>query len=198
MKQLKSFVIITAIAVLSGCAHPIKMNPNTDSFVSSGKQINASVGYHISDEDRKKIVTTPGGGGDKVTYSPYKDTETILFTVLLNKFKDVYLVKSLEDNSFIKENEIKLIFIPKIITQSSSSSAFTWPPTTFVIDLTVEALDSRGVVVWKKQIKKTGEAEFDEFKADSSLSARRAVEQAFLQLAKDIDQEPLINDGIYD
>ena len=32
-------------------------------------------------------------------------------------------------------------------------------------------------------------AEFDEFKADFSLSARRAAEQAFLQLAKDIEQD---------
>jgi hypothetical protein len=193
MNKFKSLLIVITMTVLSGCAHQIQMNPNTDSFVSSEKIINAVVGYHISDEDRKKIVTTDGGGGDDVSYSPYKDTESILFTVLSNKFKDVYLVKNLDDNSFIKENEIKLIFIPEIITQSSSSSSFTWPPTKFVIDLTVKALNSSGNIVWEKKIKKTGEAEYDEFKTDFSLSARRAVEQAFLQLAKDIEQESLIN-----
>ena len=189
MNIFKLLAIITAIAALSGCAHQIQLNPNTDSFVSSDKIINTTVGYHISDEDRKKIVTTDGGGGDDVSYSPYKDTESILFTVLSNKFEDVYLVKNLDDNAFIKENEIKLIFIPEIITQSSSSSAFTWPPTKFVIDLTVKAVNSSGDLVWEKQIIKTGEAEYDEFKEDFSLSARRAAEQVFLELAKDIEQE---------
>ena len=189
MNKFKSFAVIVAIALLSGCAHKIQLNPNTAAFVESEKRIDTVVGYYLSEEDRKKSVTTPGGGGDKITYSPYKDTESILFTVLSNKFKDVYLVKSLEDSSFIKDNEIKLIFIPKIITQSSSSSAFTWPPTKFVIDLTIKALNSSGDTVWQKNIKETGEAEFDEFKADFSLSARRAAEQAFLQLAKDIEQD---------
>lgn len=192
MNKFKSFAVIVAIALLSGCAHQIQLNPNTDSFVESEKKIDTVVGYYLSEEDRKKSVTTPGGGGDKVTYRPYKDTESILFTVLSNKFKDVYLVKSLEDSTFIKDNEIKLIFIPKIITQSSSSSAFTWPPTKFVIDLTVKALNSSGEIVWQKNIKETGEAEYDEFKADFSLSARRAAEQAFLQLAKDIEQDVLL------
>jgi hypothetical protein len=41
----------------------------------------------------------------------------------------------------------------------------------------------------EKQIIKTGEAEYDEFKEDFSLSARRAAEQVFLELAKDIEQE---------
>ena len=166
--------------------------PNTDAFVESEKRINKAVGYHISAQDRQHIVKTPGGGGDKVTYTPYKDTESILFTVLSNKFKDVYLVKSLEDASFIKDNEIKLIFIPKIITNSSSESAFTWPPTKFIVDLTVKAVNAKGDVVWEKQVKKTGEAEYDEFKGDFSLSARRATEQAFIQLANDIEKETSI------
>jgi hypothetical protein len=120
-------------------------------------------------------------------------TLATLHIKILNPFYSLFYIKDLGDNSFIKENEIKLIFIPEIITQSSSSSAFTWPPTKFVIDLTVKALNTNGEIVWEKNIKKTGEAEYDEFKEDFSLSARRAVEHAFIQLAKDIEQEPLIN-----
>lgn len=165
------------------------MNPNTDLLVEADKKIDTVVGYHISDADRLKKVTTPGGGGDKVTYTPYKDTESVLFTVLSNTFKDVFLVKSLDDESFITDNNIKLIFVPEITTQSSSSSPFTWPPTKFVINLTVKAMKSNGDIAWQKTIEKTGEAEFDEFKNDFSLSARRAAEQVFLQLAEDIKQE---------
>ena len=189
MNKIILLTIIVCSAFLSGCAHQIQINPSTSAFSESENKIDKVVGYYLSEEDRKKIVKTPGGGGDDITYTPYKDTESVLFTVLSNKFKDVYLIKSLEDETFIKENEIKFIFIPKIVTQSSSSSPFTWPPTKFTVDLTVKALDVNGDIVWQKQIQKTGEAEFDEFKADFSLSARRATEQVFLQLAKDIENE---------
>ena len=185
--------MLSLTALLSGCAHKITINPNMESFTTSKNISNTIVGYHISDVDKAKKVTTPGGGGDKVSYTPYKDIESALFTVLSNKFKDVYLVKSLDDKSFIKENEIKLIFIPNIITQSSSSSPFTWPPTKFIVDLTVKAIDTTGATIWKKQIKKTGEAKFSEFKSDFSLSARRATEQALAELAKELEKEPLFN-----
>lgn len=188
MNRLILFSVVIASIFLTGCAHQIQMNPKTDSFSESTKIINKVVGYHISDTDRKKVVKTAGGGGDDITYTPYKDTETVLFTVLSNKFKDVYLVNSLEDESFIKENDITLIFIPKITTQSSSSSAFTWPPTKFTIDLTVKAINANGDTIWEEQISKTGQAEYDEFKEDFSLSARRAAEEVFLELAKEIDQ----------
>jgi len=184
---LTSIIMITTL--ISGCAHQIKINPNTESFSESNLKINKVVGYHISDTDRNKLVKTDGGGGDDITYTPYKDTESVLFTVLSNKFKDVYLVKSLDDSTFIKDNEIKLIFIPKITTSSSSQSPFTWPPTKFTVDLKIKAINSSGDVVWEKQIKKTGLAEYDEFKSDFSLSARRATEQTFLQLAQEIEKE---------
>jgi hypothetical protein len=189
MNRLLLTIIMVVTSLLSGCAHQIQLNPNTDAFKVSEKKIDKVVGYHISDKNRNMIVKTPGGGGDDLTYTPYKDTESVLFTVLSNKFKDVYLVKSLEDDTFIKQNEITLIFFPEITTQSSSSSPFTWPPTKFTIDLTVKALDVNGDIVWKKKVSKTGEAEFDEFKSDFSLSARRATEQAFLQLANEIESE---------
>jgi len=124
MKKLILSIAVVLTMLLSGCAHQIQLHPNTKLFIESETKINNVVGYHISEQNRKKMVETPGGGGDKVTYAPYKDTESVLFTVLSNKFKDVYLVKSLEDESFIKENEIKFIFVPEIITHSSSSSAF--------------------------------------------------------------------------
>lgn len=189
MNNLRKYAMVLVVTLITGCAHQIQINPNTDTFTESENMLNQVVGYHIAPQDRNKLVKTPGGGGDELTYTPYKDTESVLFTVLSNKFKDVYSVKSLEDETFIKENEIKLIFIPEITTDSSSSSPFTWPPTKFTIDLTVKALNTKGETVWQKDIKKTGEAEYDEFKTDFSLSARRATEQAFLQLAKEIEME---------
>lgn len=106
----------------------------------------------------------------------------------------MYLVKSLDDQSFIKENEIKLVFVPVITTNSSSSSMFTWPPTNFKVDLTVKAIDNSGDVVWERHMSAEGEAEFNEFKSDFSLSARRATESAFLKLAEELDNANVINE----
>ena len=187
LKKLLLALTVLATAVMSGCAHQIQLNPDMSALAESKNKINQAVGYHISEEDRSKKVTTPGGGGDKVSYVPYKDTETALYTVLSNKFSDVYLVKSMQDETFIKENEIKLIFIPDIITNSSSDSLFTWPPTKFMVELEVKAVDHAGNIVWEKLVSTEGHAEFDEFKSDFSLSARRATEKAFMKLAQELE-----------
>ncbi|MCG6202131.1 hypothetical protein [Psychromonas antarctica] len=185
------FLAIVFAFVLSGCSHQIQINPDMKEFTTSDQKIDKTVGYFIAKDDISKSVTTPGGGGDSVTYQPYKDTETVLYTVLMNKFSDVYKVDSLEDNNFIEKNNIRYIFIPKLVTNSSSGSAFTWPPTKFMISLTCQAIKSEGEVVWEKSIDVEGDAEFDEFKSDFSLAARRATEKAFIKLAQELDNQPI-------
>lgn len=180
--------VAALMLILSGCAHEITINSDISKLSESPQKIDKVVAYHISEIDKNKKVITPGGGGDKITYAPYKDTESAIYTVLSNKFKDVYFLKSLEDESFIADNEIKLIFIPRLITDSSSDSAFTWPATKFKIDLTVKAIKSNGESVWEKQIISEGEATFDEMSGGQfALSARRATEQAFLQLSNELE-----------
>ncbi|MGS2721012.1 hypothetical protein [Paraglaciecola aestuariivivens] len=187
MKILISMMALTSV-LISGCAHNIQITPTTNGLNPSPNKIEKSVGYHISETDRNLKVQTPGGGGDDITYTPYKDMETAFYAVLSHKFKDVYKVKSLNDNSFIKENEIKLIFIPTISTNSSSSSLFTWPPTHFTVDLSVKALNDAGQIVWSDSVKTNGVAEFDEFKNDFGLAAKRATESAILQLAEKLEK----------
>jgi hypothetical protein len=189
IKDMKTsiWMIVLATAFLSGCAHNIQINPSIDGLQPSSKKIDNTVGYHISEVDQNLKVKTPGGGGDDITYMPYKDMESAFFAVLSNKFKDVYKVKSLNDGSFIKENEIKLIFIPTITTNSSSSSLFTWPPTNFTVDITVKAIDESGEIVWMDSVRTNGAAEFSEFKSDFGLAAKRATEAAILQLAEKLD-----------
>jgi len=184
----KIMILIPALLFMSGCAHQIQLNPKMDQFTESSSKSEAVVGYYISTADKAKRVKTPGGGGDKVSYVPYKDTESVLYTVLNNKFKDVFPLTTLADDNFVTSNDIKLIFIPKISTNSKSSSMFTWPPTSFSVTLTVNALDATGKTVWSKTVESEGLAEFDEFKADFSLSARRATEAAFLKMAAELEQ----------
>ncbi len=196
MKNILMIAMLCSVAFVSGCAHKIQMTPNTTQFKESKNKVDSVVGYYISEADRTKAITTPGGGGDKVSYVPYRDTETVLYMVLANKFKDVYRINDLQDKTFLKDNEIELVILPVITTDSSSSSLFTWPPTNFTVDLTVKALDHNGDIVWEKQVAAEGVAESDEFVNDFSLAARRATEKAFLKLAAELDEDQIINKSI--
>ncbi len=78
MNRLVGYVFSAlACLVLFGCAHPITMNPDLAAVTvpAGAKPIAKKVGYHIPEALRSVEVTTPGGGGDKVRYFPYRDIE---------------------------------------------------------------------------------------------------------------------------
>ncbi|WP_324170868.1 hypothetical protein [Sulfurimonas sp.] len=181
-KQYKLLVasIITMMAI-TGCSHKISINPSLEKIreTTVENKLDINVGYYISKHNKKLKVTTPGGGGDKVEYMPYKDTESALNTILSKVFNRVYSLKSFNDKEYIESKSIKYIFTPKIKTNSSSDSAFTWPPTKFTVALTCEAVNLNGSKVWEETTYEEGNAEFDEFKENFSLSAQRATEKAF-------------------
>jgi hypothetical protein len=190
----QKFLILTEMLVtLSGCSHNIQLTPSLEELrqVENNGVSNKNVAYYISAENRVKQVTTPGGGGDKVTYKPYADSEAALNTILLKAFSKVYSINSITDKQTISEKSISFIFVPKLITNSSSSSPFTWPPTEFTISLSCEALNKDGDVVWTKAINSKGNAEFSEFKSDHSLAARRATAEAFTALLDEINKEDI-------
>ena len=82
LKLLTNMFFLFSVLVLSGCAHQISLNPDTEKLQLSENKSISVVGYYISEDDIKKQVKTPGGGGDNVSYKPYKDTEAALYTVL--------------------------------------------------------------------------------------------------------------------
>ncbi len=181
-KQYKLLVAsILAIMILTGCSHNISIDPSLEEIRATTveNKIDINVGYYISKHNKKLKVTSPGGGGDNVEYSPYKDTESALNTILLKVFNRVYALKSFNDKEYIESKSIKYIFTPTIKTNSSSTSAFTWPPTKFTVALTCEAVSLDGSKVWEETIYEEGNAEYDEFKENFSLSAQRATEKAF-------------------
>ena len=183
---IQSIIVLLALLV-TGCAHQIEINPDMANINHAENKSEKIVGYYISDENKKKKVTSPGGGGDKITYLPYSDLESAFYTALSSKYKDVYSVKSLDESDFINEKGISLIFVPEIETNSSSDSLMTWPATDFSIKLTCKAINANGELVWEKTVESAGHAEFDEFKSDFSLSARRASEQAINLLVEELN-----------
>ena len=188
MKRIQLTISAATLAVLFGCAHPINIAPDVSRITRDQvKPIDVNVGYYIAAEDLAKEVETPGGGGDKVKYFPYKELEPALFKVMSNVFRRAYSMTSPTDAAAIQANDITFVFVPKIETNSSSDSAFTWPPTSFQVNLACKALDRNGKVIWEKQVSGQGKAVYSEFKSDFSLAEKRASEQAIADFQREID-----------
>lgn len=172
------------VAVISGCAHPISLVGNSAALVGTGSgKLDNAVGLSMTDEERKLEVIGPGGGGDKVSYLPYRDLETGLYMALSETFTRVSRINGISDPK-VKSEGLNYIVTPGIVTTSFSPSLFTWPPTIFTIELTCKVVDSGGKAVTEVRAMGEGRAEFDEFKRDFSLSAKRAAEDALKKLVK--------------
>lgn len=176
-------------AIASGCAHPISLTGNTDALIGTGKtKLDHSVGLLISEEDRKREFVTPGGGGDKVSYMPYRDLETGIYIALSESFAKVVRVSGAQDPK-VKAEALRYIVAPQITTTSSSPSILTWPPTIFTIELICKVSDAEGRPVAEVRASGEGRAEFDEFKSDFSLAAKRASDDALGKLIKALSAE---------
>lgn len=176
------------VALLTACAHPISLEASKLPERTEAKLVPKKVAYVVSDADRGKEVTTPGGGGDKVSYYPYRDMEGAIRAALRSVYQDVSALKSANDQTAIREAGVSYIFAPEIVTTSSSPSPLTWPPTQFSAEVSCTVTDPQGNVVAKVSARGNGAAEFSEFKSDFSLSARRAVADVVEKLALEIRQ----------
>ncbi|SEQ66882.1 hypothetical protein SAMN03080615_02279 [Amphritea atlantica] len=174
-RNLKAISVIALCSAVVGCAHPISISQLADHQGYAGEKVSKTVAYVITDEQRKAEVTTPGGGGDKISYYPYRDLEGTLRSALGSVYEGVYALNSTDDNATIKGNGIELVYVPSISTNSSSESAFTWPPTEFTIDMTCSVYDVDGGLVSTLDVTSEGKAEFDEFINEVGLAAKRAA-----------------------
>ncbi len=185
---MKRFLAILAglwlAAVLAGCAHPISLAANVADLAGTGTgKLDKAVGLAISDDDRKREVIGPGGGGDKLSYQPYRDLETGLYVALSETFTRVTRVSGTGDPK-VRSDGLDYVVVPTIATTSFSPSLFTWPPTVFTIELTCRVVDADGKPVTELRAMGDGRAEFEEFKGDLSLAARRAADDALRKLVK--------------
>lgn len=185
MKRLfNSIFLAITCAFLFGCAHPITMNADLAAITAptGTKVINKNVGYFLADSLRTVEVTTPGGGGDKVRYFPYRDLEPGIYKALSESFSNVSKVSNPKDSAALKAAGIALVITPEIKTDSSSDGAFTWPPTQFTVDLICSIVDVNGASVKTIKVSGEGGATFSEFKSNFSLAAARASNDALSKL----------------
>jgi hypothetical protein len=182
-KLIKYLILISILIFATGCTHKISITPNSNNFAKNTNSIkNYNVAYFLDKSKQNLSVVTPGGGGDKVEYKPYEDTEYSFRRVLSSIFNKVYKLNSLDDINFINKNNIQYVFTYSLKTNSSSESSITWPPTNFDILMECYARDEEGKLIWNETIHESAYAEFSEFKNDLGLSGKRASEKVFSKL----------------
>lgn len=181
MFSIRLSLALATVALLAGCAHPITIDPQKTPARADGAMVQKKVAYVMTDANRAVQVISPGGGGDKVSYQPYRDLEKSLRETLRSVYQDVTVVKSADDPA-IKADGIAYVFKPEIVTTSSSPSLLTWPPTKFSVEFACTVSDPSGGVLTRLKASGDGRAEFDEFKSDHGLAARRASAAAAEQL----------------
>lgn len=182
MRNYGFVIVIFLYVFLTGCAHNINITPEISKIDEAGntQPLPSKVGYYF-EENREKEVITPGGGGDKVKYKPYKDIETGFYKMLTNVFDEVHAIDSIQDEDVVSKDLDYLIGL-RVVTNSGSSSAFTWPPTSFSVDLTCKISDSSGAHQVDVRAIGQGEAEYSEFKSEFSLAAKRAANDALIKM----------------
>jgi hypothetical protein len=193
MRRIATFTALIAVFFVSGCQHVINITPPLNTISAEGiTKVDKTVGYYISAEQRALSVTTPGGGGDKVSYKPYADSEPALKQMLSNLYTTVVTLSAANDKTELESKKVSYVFLPTITTTSHSTSAFTWPPTNFTLTLDCKAAAGDGTAVWSNKVTGNGEAVFDDFKHDFGLAAKRASKDAFNQLEKAIAAAPAL------
>jgi hypothetical protein len=174
------------VALVTGCAHPISISPDLNKVPQASAKINKTAAYYVSAEDLAREVETPGGGGDKVKYAPYRDLESGLYKAFSQVFTNVVKLKSPADAAAIGAQGVALVIKPTITTNSSSDSLVTWPPTQFSVDILCSVTDASGKELVSLRSTGQGAATFSEFTSDFSLSAKRASQDALTKLVQDL------------
>jgi hypothetical protein len=177
-------LVLTALsASLAGCAHTMTIAPEIEKLAPSADadRIPKNVGLYLSSEQRGKEVTTPGGGGDKVSYRPYADMETGIYKMLGNVYQNVTLLHSPDDSGAIAKNSLVYIVEPEVTTESSSSGVLTWMATDFTVGLTCKINDASGHSIAVITASGSGHADFSELKRNFSLAGQRASLDALLK-----------------
>ena len=193
LSKIAMTMLAAMLLALAGCAHNIRIVPDSSALAAdaSTAKIDRKVGYYISPENRIKVVETPAGGGDQVSYTPYADLEAGLNQVLSNVFAEVSVIKDIKDADFLRNNNISFVFVPTIDTTSSSRNNFFWPPTDFSVSLECLAVDSQGREVWKKSVKADGGLiAVKVILNERGLAGRRAAENALKLLQNELLKAP--------
>lgn len=181
---MKKLLCLLTVVLISGCAHNIKITP--DAATASANKSKTVVGYYVSAADKAVKNTTPGGGGDKVSYQLAKDMEYGFFSALNDSYETVKVLEASHDAQKMKADGIKLVFEPKFTSTSSGSSLLIWPADKFSITVQCKAYDQAGTLVLDKSFTGQGVATNSELMSNFALAANRAATDVLTQIRKEL------------
>jgi hypothetical protein len=186
------YVPLVLLLFLAACAHGITIVPDPSTVPEAGTaKSSKNVAYYLAKADKDQQVTTPGGGGDTVSYYPVRDLEHGIFRVLSGVFDRVYTLPARDDLNFLATNGIAFVFEPTVTSDSSSSNVLIWPPTDFTVSIAVKAYDLDRKLIWERTVVGKGKATAGELMSNFSLSANRAASDALKQLQGALAAEPV-------
>ena len=188
----KIWAIFAISLMLSGCAHEVRIAPEIskiDRPFGAPTRLPNTVGYYVSDEQLSLSVVTPAGGGDSVKYSPYRDFVDGLKRVLENVYEKVTQVRNLNEI----EKGVELLVLPKISTNSSSTSLAFWPPERFTVGLQAFIKKPTGEAVDEISVNGEGSARMGFGSMDHAYGRSIAGERAMLDALTKLQAELLSN-----
>lgn len=191
MSAIRNLSVCVFALLLSACAHQIVIAPDLAKLETGGvAPLKKTVGLYVSPDDKARQVTTAGGGGDKVSYFPYRDLETGVYRMLINVFEKVVIMKSPTDSDAFKRDGVALVVTPTILTESGSQSLLRWPPTSFTVRLTCAVSDPTGRGVVQPTVEGVGKATLSEIIADVSIAGKRASQDSLGKMQRALLDAP--------
>ncbi|GAB3405998.1 hypothetical protein NX774_22255 [Massilia agilis] len=187
--MIRLFALLIALSLLTGCAHTISITPGLTDIEPppTASRSPKTVALYISNDLRNKEVTTPGGGGESVTYKPYQDLELNLIRLLKNNFASAKVLTAPPDTAELKRRGVDFLIAPQISTNSSSAVWAIWWPTDFTMTLQLSLVDLSSGATITKEVTGNGRFVFSEqphpatFASESGI---RAAREALLKMQR--------------
>jgi hypothetical protein len=187
-KSWPALFFIIFFMSLGGCTKPVTINPSLadlDKQFGDRDPAPNSVAYYISDSASKGQVVTPGGGGDSVSYFPYRDFIKGFEKMLRNVYQTVTALNSLDENM----EEFEEVLIPEIATSSGSYSGMFWPPEFFSVRIATKIHNSDGKILDTIMVTGRGQATMPaEYAKGRSIAGERAMTDALLRTQKKLQE----------
>ena len=98
--------------------------------------------------------------------------------MLSNVFESVSKLNYPVNETTLRNEGIKYVISPTIVTNSKSYSQIYLPPTDFTVDLTSNIRDASGKLIASPRLIGKGQAQFSEYTKGHALAGERAMEDA--------------------
>ena len=177
-----------AVAALAGCANTASTGTNSGVAQGQGQLIQKKVAYVMSEGDSGRQVYAPGTSGDIAS----RQLEQSGLDALRSVYADVVVVPSAKDTAGIQAAGIAYVFTPQIKADFSAPSPYSKPLTVFNTEVVCIVTNPAGSELTRVRANGAGKAEFDEFRYDPGLAARRASSDLSAKLGDEIRKNTLL------